>query len=186
MDPSISDFKNLSQKTVAALKEDLKAIRTGRANSAMFEGVEVEAYGGSTVLRLKELATMTTEGASTIVIVPFDPSTSNDIERAIMKSPLGVTPQNEGTKIFIRIPPMSEEQREKMVKIVSQKIEERKGMIRNQRDEARKKIKKMIEAKEITEDDKTQMEKEIDSINTSLMNDIDAIKSAKEEDIRQV
>ena len=186
MDPSINEFKASSQKTISSLKEDLKAIRTGRANPAMFESLEVEAYGGSTVLRLKELSTMTTEGASTIVIVPFDPSTSNDIERAIMKSPLGVTPQNEGTKIYIRIPPMTEEQREKMIKVVNQKIEEKKGVIRNMRDDVRKKIKKMIEGKEITEDDKTSMEKALDTLNTELMGEIDSIKSAKEEEIRQV
>lgn len=186
MDPSITDFKNLAGKTVSALKEDLKSIRTGRANPSMFESLEVEAYGGSTVLKLKELATMTTEGASTIVIVPFDPSTANDIERAIMKSPLGLTPQNEGTKIFIRIPPMNEEQREKMIKVVNQKIEERRNMIRNQRDDVRKRIKKQIEAKEITEDDKTTMEKNLDSINSDVMLEIDSIKTSKEEEIRQV
>ena len=186
MHPDITDFKNLAQKTVAALKEDLKSIRTGRANPAMFESLEVEAYGGSTVMKLKEMSTMTTDGASTIVIVPFDPSTANDIERAIMKSPLGVTPQNETTKILIRIPPMSTEQRDKMIKVISQKIEERKVMIRNQRDDVRRKIKKMIEAKEITEDDKTRMEKEVDTINTSLMNEIETIKEAKEEEIKQV
>lgn len=186
MDPSITEFKTLAQKTVSALKEDLKAIRTGRANPSMFEGIEVEAYGGSTVLRLKELSTMTTEGPSTIVIVPFDPSTSNDIERAIMKSPLGVTPQNEGTKIYIRIPPMNEEQREKMIKVVNQKIEERKEMIRNQRDDVRKRIKKLIEAKEISEDDKMRREKDLESINSEIMLEIDSIKTAKEEEIRQV
>jgi ribosome recycling factor len=103
-----------------------------------------------------------------------------------MKSPLGVTPHNEGTKVFIRIPPMNEEQREKMIKVVNQRIEERKGVIRNQRDDVRKKIKKMIEAKEITEDDKTTMEKALDSINTDIMYEIDSIKSAKEDEIRQV
>jgi ribosome recycling factor len=81
---------------------------------------------------------------------------------------------------------MNEEQREKMIKVVNQRIEERKGVIRNQRDDVRKKIKKMIEAKEITEDDKTTMEKALDSINTHIMYEIDSIKSAKEDEIRQV
>jgi ribosome recycling factor len=81
---------------------------------------------------------------------------------------------------------MNEEQREKMIKVVNQRIEERKGVIRNQRDDVRKKIKKMIEAKEITEDDKTTMEKALDSINTDIMYEIDSIKSAKEDEIRQV
>lgn len=186
MHPAINDFKSLAQRTIAVLKEDLKQIRSGRANPSMFEGIEVEAYGGATVMKLKEMATMATEGAATIIIVPFDPSTANDIERAIQKSPLSVTPQNEGTKILIRIPPMSQEQREKMIKVVSQKIEERKVIIRNQRDDVRRKIKNMQESKEITEDDKFRMEKEVDTINSSLMSEVDDIKESKEAEIKQV
>ncbi len=186
MHPDISEFKLLAVKTIASLKEDLKAIRTGRASPAMFESIEVETYGGSTTLKLKELSTMTTDGASTIVIVPFDPSTANDIERAIMKSPLGVSPQNEGTKILIRVPPLSQEQREKMIKLISQKIEERKVMIRNQRDDVRRKIKTMTEKKEITEDDKFRMEKEVDTLNSGFMEEVDSIKARKEEEIKQV
>jgi ribosome recycling factor len=186
MHPVINEFKNNTQQAVTILKEDLKAIRTGRANPAMIEGLEVEAYGGSTKMRLKEMATMTTEGASTIIIVPFDPSTANDIERAILKSPLGITPQNEGHKILVRIPPLSQEQREKMIKVVSGKIEERKVQIRGHRDEARRKIKVMLENKEITEDDKFRMEKEIDNLTQKLNEEIQTIKDSKEEEIRAV
>jgi ribosome recycling factor len=186
MHPAINEFKSNAQQSVNVLKEDLKSIRTGRANPAMIEGLEVETYGGSTKLRLKELSTMTTEGASTIVIVPFDPSTANDIERAIQKSPLGITPQNEGTKILVRIPPLSQEQREKMIKVVSGKIEDKKVAIRNQRDDVRKKIKIMFENKEITEDDKFRMEKEIDSLTQKINEDIQDIKDSKEQEIREV
>ncbi len=182
----LTEFKNNSQKAIAALKEDLKTIRTGRANPAMIEGIEVEAYGGSTTMRLKEMATMTTEGATAIIIAPFDPSTANDIERAIMKSPLGLTPQNQGTTLIVRIPPLSQEQREKLIKVVSGKIEEKKNTIRYQRDDVRKKIKAMLEKKELTEDDKFRMEKEIDSMTTNFMTEVEDIKTRKEEEMRQI
>ena len=108
----LQDFKQQLSLTATALTEDLKTIRTGRANPIIVEQLVVDAYGGSTKLKLMELATITTEGPAALVIVPFDPSTVPDIEKAILKSPLGLSPQVQGTRIIIRIPPLSEEQRE--------------------------------------------------------------------------
>jgi ribosome recycling factor len=182
----ISEFKKDISLTITALKEELKSIRTGRANPAMVEDLIVEAYGGSTKLRLKELATITTDGASALLIAPFDPSTIIDIEKGILKSPLGISPQTQGTRITIRIPPMSQEQRDKYVKLVGQMIEEKRSIVRNHRDDIRKKVRDQFDEKELTEDDKYRLEKEIDTLTQKANEDIASVKAAKDTEIQQV
>jgi ribosome recycling factor len=147
-----SQFKQNAQKVIESLKENLKSIRTGRATPSLVENLIVETYGGQTKLKLLELSTITTEGPAALSIVPFDPSTTQDIEKTILKSPLGLSPAVQGSRIIIRIPPLSEEQREKFIKIVAGIIEEKKVTIRNHRDETRKVIKTSFEKKETTED----------------------------------
>lgn len=182
----LTQFKSNLQQTVAALKEELKGIRTGRANPAMVEDLVVETYGGSTTLRLRELATITTDGATALLIAPFDPSTIQDIEKAILKSPLGVSPQTQGTRITVRIPPMSQEQRDKYVKLVGQMVEEKRAIVRNHRDDIRKGIKDDFEKKNITEDDKYRVEKEIDTLTQKANEDLAAVKSAKDAELQEV
>lgn len=186
MEQVVSELKSFCQKTILQLKEDLKSIRTGRASPALIEGLIVEAYGGSTKLKLMELSTITTEGPGTLVVIPFDPSTLSDIEKAILKSNLGVSPQVQGTRIMVKIPALSQEQREKMFKIIGQMVEERKGMIRNERDNSRRKIKQMTEDKTITEDQKYRSEKDIDTVTHQYTDEIQTIKDNKETEIMQI
>lgn len=181
-----ADFKAFIQKIVNQLREDLKTIRTGRANPAILEGIIVETYGGQTKLKLNELSTITTDESAVLIITPFDPSTTQDVEKAILKSPLGINPQVQGTKILVRIPPLSEEQRLKLVKIINQKVEEKKTIIRNQRDEVRRKIKHQFEAKEMTEDQKFRLEKDIDTLTHNCMTEIDTVKKSKDQEIMEV
>lgn len=180
------DFTKASQGIILHLKEELKTIRTGRANPAVLEDLIVEAYGGQSKFRMLELATITTGGASQLLVAPYDPITVPDIERAILKSPLGLTPVNQGGRIIIRIPPLSQEQRQKLTKIINQKIEEKKNSIRMLRDEARKKIKHQAEAKEITKDDRFRIEKDIDTATQKLMEEIETIKKNKDKEIMEV
>lgn len=182
----LSSFKKNIQLTITALKEELKSIRTGRANPAMVEDLIVEAYGGSTKLRLKELATITTDGASALLIAPFDPSTIIDIEKGILKSPLGISPQTQGTRITIRIPPMSQEQRDKYAKLVGQMIEEKRMIIRTHRDDIRKNVRDEFDEKNLTEDDKYRLEKEIDTLTQKANEDIALVKTAKDTEIQEV
>lgn len=182
----LSEFKKNISLTILALKEELKSIRTGRANPAMVEDLIVEAYGGTTKLRLKELSTITTDGASALLISPFDPSTIIDIEKGILKSPLGISPQTQGTRITIRIPPMSQEQRDKFVKLVGQMIEEKRSIVRNHRDDIRKKVRDEFDEKNLTEDDKYRLEKEIDTLTQKANEDIASVKEAKDTEIQQV
>ncbi|MEK7495152.1 MAG: ribosome recycling factor [Patescibacteria group bacterium] len=182
----VSTFANQALKTIASLKEDLKSIRTGRASPNLVENLIIETYGGQTKLRLLELATIMTEGASSISISPYDPSVIQDIEKAILKSPLGLTPTTLGAKIVIKIPSLNTEQREKYIKVVREKVEEKKVIIRNHRDDSRRTIKNAFEKKEMSEDEKYRLEKEIDSQSTKFMEEINAIKESKEKEIMEV
>ncbi len=186
MDTLLQDFQTHLHKIVELLRDDLKLIRTGRASPVLVENLLVEAYGGETKLKLMELATITTDGPTALVVVPFDPSIIGDIERAILKSSLGLSPQTQGSQIVIRIPPLSQEQREKMSKLISQKVEERKSALRNHRDDVRRKIKYQLEQKLLTEDDKFRTEKEIDTIAQRVSEEMQKIKEAKEQEIMEV
>ncbi|MDH7476162.1 MAG: ribosome recycling factor [Microgenomates group bacterium] len=182
----IPEFKRHLEKIIDALRENLKSIRTGRANPSLIENLLVEAYGGQSKLRLMELSTINVEGPSMLVISPFDPSTIKEIEKAVLKSPLGLSPQVQGSRIIIRLPPLTEEQREKLKKIVQQNVEEKKVNIRNQRDEVRKKIRQLFEAKSLTEDEKFRLEKEIDSITQEYNLKIQEIFKNKEQEIMSI
>lgn len=182
----MDNFINQVNTTIEHLKEELKGIRTGRANPSMVENLTVETYGGQTKLRLLELATILNEDSLTLSIMAYDPSTVEDISRAILKSPLGLNPQIQGIKILLRLPPLSQEQRDKMIKLLGQIIEHHKMSIRNHRDEARKIIRTQFEKKEITEDMKFRQEKDIDTQTQKFMETIETMRSKKEEELNTV
>lgn len=185
MNDIITSFTQSLQTIVTNLREELKGIRTGRAHTGMLESLPVEAYGG-TKMRLIELASLTIEGTAALQITPFDPGTVKDIEKAIMASPLGLNPQTEGNRIIVRIPPLTEEQRVKFTKLVSQIVEDAKNRIRRARDDARKQIKAMEDRKEIMEDERYRMEKEIDKQTTETNEELQSLKEKKEQEIMEV
>lgn len=182
----VNEYKNAVEKAISHLKEDLKSIRTGRATPAILENLQIEAYGGTTKMSLSSLATISTHGPSVLQVVPFDQSIIQEIEKAILTSPLGLSPKVQSNMIIATVPPLSEEQREKFVKIVGQKIEEKKNIVRGARDDVRRKIKNKQENKEITEDERFRLEKEVENATSDLIEEIQNIKDKKEEEIRQV
>ena len=186
MNNLLSDFQNSAERVLENLKNDLSSLRTGRATPALVENIIVDAYQGQTKLKLTELATTTMVDPQTLHIIPFDPSIIKDIEKAIFKSPLGITPNVTGTKIILKLPALSQEQREKILKVVNQKIEEKKENIRITRDDMRRKIKNLLDKKEITEDDKFRLEKEIDKATQKFNETISTIKHNKEKEIMEV
>lgn len=186
MDPIISDFKQSIEKAISHLMEDLKSIRTGKANPSLVENIVVETYGGQSKLRLMELSTIMANGPSGLIVTPFDSTILSDIEKAILKSPLGVSPVIQGNKIILKFPPLSQEQREKLAKVAQQNVEETKQIIRNHRDDARKKIKQLHESKEMTEDEKFRIEKVIDIQTHKLMETIQKVKESKEKEIMEI
>jgi len=186
MNPIVQQYKQHTDKTIESFKQELKSIRTGRATPALVETLPVEVYNGTMTMRLLELAALTTEGPTTIVIVPFDPSTTEDIERAIQKSTLGLSPSTQGTRILIQVPPLSQEQREKFTKLIGQMSEEKRVQIRGKRDEAKRHIKQGLDAKELTEDDKFRLEKELDEITHKSNESVQTIREVKEKEIMTI
>ncbi len=185
MDP-IAAFTQQSHKVVEEAKTELKSIRTGRATTSLIENVSVQAYQGQSTLKLLEMASITTEGPNALAVTPYDPSTIKDVEKAILKSPLGLTPGIQGNRMVIRIPPLTEEQREKILKVINQIVEEKKGMVRNNRDAARKDIKSSFESKSLTEDDKYRLEKSLDEEAKKVIESLDQVRESKEKDIKEI
>lgn len=186
MDQILEDFKLSVGKTLSSLKEDLKSIRTGKSNPSLIENLIVVTYGGSTKLKLMELATIINEGPTALSVTPFDPSIISDIEKAILKSPIGLSPSIQGGRLLIKIPALSQEQREKFIKLVGQKIEGTKKLIRDYRDYARKKIKSQLESKTLREDEKFRLEKELDNETQKFMGEIQIIRERKEKEILEI
>lgn len=185
MDNIISDFKQKADRTLENLKEDLSSVRTGRATPALLESMVVEAYGG-TKMKLRELASITTEGPQNLIVAPYDPSIIPDIEKAATSTSLGFSVRTEGTRIRVILPALTQEQREKLIKLVYSKIEEKREALRNVRDEGRKRVRGMMEKKEISEDQKFRIEKELDTVSQSYMQKVQEIKEKKEAEIRQI
>ena len=182
----IPDLKKHFDGVVLRLKEDLKAIRTSHASPALLENIDVEAYGGTMKMKLMELATISNESATKLSVVPFDPSITQDIEKAIRKSPLGLSPTTQTNKIYITVPSLSEEQRTKYVKLANEITEASKHIIRGYRDDARKKIKHLFESKEISEDDKFRLEKQVDDETQKANEQVQIVKDKKEKEITTV
>lgn len=178
------DFTTEAKKTVEHLKTEMQSIRTGRPSTTILETIQVDAYGAK--MKLNEVATIASEGSNALVISPFDPSTTPDIEKAILKSPLNLTPKPNGGRIMVVFPALNEEQREKYVKLVGQMVEEHKVSVRSHRDDARKKIKAAHDAKTITDDDKFRFEKDIDTAAQKINDEITSLKEKKEAAIREI
>jgi ribosome recycling factor len=177
------EFSSQSRRAIEQLTDELRQIRTGKASPSLVEDLEVAAYGGQMKMKLKELASIATDGPTSIIIDPFDPSTIQDIEKAFLTSPLQLSPRVEGKMIRIITPPLTMEQREKFAKLVNQKIEETKNNVRYYRDHARKNIKTLIDEKTITEDDKFRSEKNIDTKTKDFSDQLDELKKKKQDEI---
>ena len=182
----LETLKKEGKKKIEKLKEKLSSIRTGRVSPALAEGIIITAYGGQTRLRLMEFATITVEGPRTLIVIPFDPNVIQDIEKGILESSLNINPKVQGGRIILPFPPLTEEQRKRNTKLLSQIVEETRVEVRKERDLARKKTKEIFENKEISEDQKFFTEKEIDKIAKELDEEIKNIKERKEKEILNI
>ncbi len=172
------------KKTINSYKKYLSTVKTGRAHTSIFENLKVEAYGQQ--MQLKQLATISTPDATTIVIQPWDTSVIKDIEKTILKENLGFTPQNDGKVIKIIIPPMTEEDRKKVVKLMKQETESYRVAIRNARKKALKTVKDMEKEKIVSEDESKKSEKEIQKLVEKYSKRIDDMFSDKEKEILSI
>jgi len=169
---------------IEALKKEFASIRTGRASLALLDGIVVNYYGASTPLQ--QLASMNIPESRLIAIQPWDPKIIPDIEKAIMKSDLGITPVNDGRMIRIQIPLLTEERRKQLVKIVKKKAEETKVAIRNVRRDSIEEIKKLEKEKHLSEDDVKRAQDEIQKITDSFITKVDEVLTHKEKEIMEV
>lgn len=174
--------RNRMQKALDVLRTDLAAIRTGRATPSLVENVQVLVYGGSTRLRIMELATIGTSDPHTLMLTPFDPSIIGEIQKGLMEANIGLTPTLDGHTIRISIPALSQERREQLIHLMRQKLENGRIMIRQVRHEAMSNIKKQ----ELSEDEKKRLEKEVQDATNSVISEIDGIGKKKEEELLQI
>jgi ribosome recycling factor len=179
-----NEAEHKMKKAIQVIKEELSHIRTGRASSALVENIKVEYYGIPTPL--KEIANISIPEADLIVIQPWDKNCVNDVEKAIWKEDIGLTPNNDGNVIRLSIPPMTEERRKEMAKIVKKETESSKVAIRNVRREINDKIKKMEKDSEISEDQSKELFKEIQELTDNYTKKIDDIYKLKESEIMKV
>jgi len=178
------DVEDRMKKAIDFLTKDLAALRAGRANPAMVEKIMVEYYGTPTPLN--QLSNITVPEARLLVIQPWDKSSIPDIERAILKSDLGVNPNNDGNVIRIAIPQLTEESRKDLVKVVRKRAEEAKVAVRNIRREGNDMIKSSEKEKLISEDESKKGLDDVQKVTDKYIKDIDEIMKAKEKDIMEV
>jgi ribosome recycling factor len=161
-DEILFDAEERMEKAVTVLKDELRGLRTGRATPALVDSIRVEAYGSPTPL--KQLAQINTPDPQSIVIRPYDQSILKDIEKAIRSSDLGMSPNNDGKMIRLQVPPMSGEQRQKMVTRVKKAAEEAKVACRNIRRDSNKHFDVAEKNKEMTEDDRDKGKEEVQDL----------------------
>jgi ribosome recycling factor len=178
------DATDRMQKCVAALRNDLKKLRTGRAHTSLVEHIKVDYYGTDTPL--PQVARVTVEDARTLVVTPFDKGVVQAVEKAIMKSDLGLMPNTAGTVIRIPMPPMTEERRREMVKVVKHEAEGARVAVRNVRRDVMNDLKDMLKEKLVSQDDERRAADEIQKLTDKHVADIEQVLAEKEKEVMQV
>jgi len=177
-------YKEKMSKTLSVLKEELNTVRAGRANAALLDQVVVDYYGTPTPV--KNMANIQVPDPRSLMIIPFDPKSLKNIEKAIQVSNIGINPTNDGKNIRLVIPPLTEERRKDLAKQIKKMGEESKVAVRNCRREANDQIKKAEKAGELTEDDVKKDLDEIQKMTDKCMKDIDDIVSVKEKELMEL
>jgi ribosome recycling factor len=178
------DAERRMHKAVDALRQDLAAIRTGRASSALIERIQIDYYGTQTPIN--QVATISVPDARQLLIQPWDRKLLTDIEKAIQRSDLGINPNNDGQVIRLNIPPLNEERRREMVKILHKKLDEHKVAIRNVRRDAQEKLRDREKKKEITEDEQRRSTERLQKLTDRFIDEMDKVGKTKELEILEV
>jgi ribosome recycling factor len=180
----IKDSKNRMEKSVEALKSQLSKVRTGRAHPSILDNIMVPYYGADTPLR--QVANVSIEDARTLSLTVFDKSIVPAVEKAIINSDLGLNPMSAGTNIRIPLPPLTEERRRDLVKVVKAEAEQGRVSIRNIRRDANTDFKSLLKDKDITEDDERRATDEIQKLTDSFVKRIDEVLADKEKELMEV
>jgi len=178
------ETKESMKKAVDALKNELKKVRTGRASLSILDDIRVDYYGTPTPLN--QMASLSTPESRLIVIQPWDASVIKEVEKAILKSDLGLTPSNDGKLIRITIPQLTEERRKQLVKVIYKKSEEHKISVRNVRRDANDLLKSLKKDGEISEDEAFKAQDQVQNITDEYIKLIDDVCKEKEKEILEI
>ena len=184
IDETLLEAEEKMEKAVDVAKEDFAAIRTGRANPAMFSKILVDYYGSPTPLQ--QLASFQTPEARTMIITPYDRSSMNGIEKAIRDSDLGVNPTNDGTIIRVVLPQLTQERRRDYIKLARNKAEDAKVSVRNIRRRAKEELDRIARDGEAGEDDVNRAEKELEQVTKRHVDAVDDLLRHKETELLEV
>ena len=180
----LDDAKKRMNKSVDALKNELMRLRTGRANTGLLDSIKVDYYGNPSPLN--QVANVTVSDSRTLSVQPWEKSMVPIIEKAILESDLGLNPMSAGDNIRIPIPPLTQERRLDLVKLVKSEGEGGKVAIRNIRRDAISSIKELLKDKEISEDDEHRAEEQVQKLTDSFIATIDTVLKEKEEELMEI
>lgn len=180
----ISQLEINAQKKLEFLRSEFMKVRTGRAHPGLIENVKVDYYGIETPL--SQLANIMVNDPRSLTVVPWEKSMLKNIEKAISNAELGFNPMNDGNLIRVPVPPLNEERRKEMVKIVKEIVESTRIAVRNLRRDANNKLKDLLKKKEISEDDERKAQDQIQKITDKSIADADSMLSAKEKDLMEI
>lgn len=180
----LKDIESRMRSAISVLEHDLSGIRTGRAHPGLVEKIHVEYYGADTPLI--QLASISVPEPRSLLIKPFDKSTLKAVERAILASDLGLTPNNDGQAIRLNLPILTEERRRDLVKVVNHRIEDARVAVRNVRRDGMKELKEFENEKLISEDERKRGEEDLQKMVDKVITEIDAVGKRKEQEIMEV
>lgn len=178
------DAKQRMEKSVNALKSQLAKIRTGQAHPSLLDNIVVPYYGADTPL--KQLANVVAEDSRTLALTVFDKSTVQAVEKAIMQSDLGLNPMSAGSTMRIPLPPLTEERRKDLIKVVRGEAEQGRVAVRNIRRDANSDIKELLKEKEISEDESRRAEDDIQKITDTFVKQMDEMLETKETELMKI
>lgn len=184
IDDILKDAKERMSKSVDALENELSRLRTGRAHPSLLEHIKVDYYGAETPL--SQVANINTDDARTLTVTPWEPPMVAPIEKAIINSDLGLNPNTAGTVIRVPVPPMTEERRRDMVKVVRSEAEGGRVAVRNVRRDANSDLKELEKEKEISKDDLRKSEESVQKITDEAIAKIDDLLQKKEAELMEV
>jgi ribosome recycling factor len=184
MDTILKDTEDRMEKALSALERDFSKLRTGRASTALVDGIKADYYG--TLTPINQMASVSVPDSRTLTIQPWDKGSFAAVEKAILKSDLGLTPINDGKIIRISIPPLTEERRKELVKVARKYTEEAKIAIRNIRRDSNDSLKKMEKDKELTEDELKRATDDVQKITDKFVAETDNMCAAKETEIMEL
>jgi ribosome recycling factor len=171
-------------KAIAVLKDELSGVRTGRATPALLQRIVVDYYG--TPVPIQQLASFSVPEPRTLMVTPYDPNAISSMEKAIMASDLGITPGNDGTVIRLSFPPLTEERRKELSKLVHHRGEEGRVAVRNIRRHSKEELEKLERGGTISEDDLVRAERELQKLTDKHISDIDEVVAHKDTELKEI